>query len=96
MTSVNFTRRELVIKDLLGIPTALMVLLLIVLRSSGNVAYTILFLAAGWYAYHLMYWRLYQTLVLRREPKSRVPFYLTVLGVQAVAGVLLALVLKLQ
>lgn len=89
MENIQFTKQELRLKSWLGLQSWILTIFLALVLGDGNWWMYLGILVLGWYLYTLLYWKLYQRLMLNRSPKKIVAFYGLLVGYQfALVGVI--------
>lgn len=82
MEHVQFTKNELRIKSVLGLPFSLLTIFLALGLSENGWWIYLIVLMAGWYIYTLLYWKLYEKFMLKKTPKQKSSFYGYLIGYQ--------------
>ena len=96
MGNVQFTKNELRLKSWLGLPSWVLTFFLALVLGGGDWLLYLGILALGWYLYTLLYWKLYQRLMLNRSPKQTGAFYGLLVGYQfAVVGVVVLFLVQI-
>jgi len=84
MEHVQFTKSELRIKSILGLPFWFLTFFIALGLSENGWWVYIIILIAGWYIYTLLYWKLYKKYMLNKIPKLKTQFYGLLVGYQLV------------
>ena len=84
MEHVQFTKNELRIKSILGLPFWVLTIFVALGLSENGWWVYIVVLVGGWYLYTLLYWKLYKKYMLNKTPKLKTQFYSLLVGYQVV------------
>ncbi len=95
MESIKLTDQELTIKSWLGLPSVILSVFFAIVLGGGSWMLYLGILLLGWYLYSLLYWKLYQRLILKRAPRKTGEFYSLLIFYQlALFGAVLLLITK--
>lgn len=82
METIEFSKRDLRLKSWLGLPTWVITIFAALVLGGNHWWLYLGVLLFGWYLYTLLYWKLYQRLMLNQKPKKKGVFYGSLLGYQ--------------
>jgi len=95
MEKVQFTKQELRLKSCLGLPSWISTIFLALALGGEDWGLYLGILVVGLYLYTLLYWKLYQRLMLNHSPKQAGEFYGLLVGYQlALVGVVALLLVQ--
>jgi len=92
LSEIQLSKSELRVKSLLGIPSWFLTIFLAVVFGGHNWGLYLIILVIGWYLYNLLYWKLYQRLMINQSSRKAAKFYVLLIVYQLVLTGFIALI----